>query len=117
MRIHHGALAAFTLTMGLLACGDDPASPENESRPCTDDTGMVDVTLTSGQAPSFEWDPPCSVAMLLVEEEGSDMWGIGTDQSLWDDPLQANLIVPPVTYGVVRQEAAPSRTPCRWWRV
>jgi hypothetical protein len=101
MRIHPTRLATCSLTIGLLACGDDPASPEDQSRPCTDDTGTVAVTVTSAQAPTFEWDPACSVAMLLVEEDASDTWGVGTDENLWDDPSQANLIGPPVTYGVV----------------
>lgn len=101
MRIHPTHLATFSLTIGLFGCGDDPASPEDQTRPCTDDTGTVAVTVTSGQAPTFAWDPSCSLAMLLVEEDASDMWGVATDEGGWGDPARANLIVPPVTYGVV----------------
>ncbi len=100
MRSNPTRLAFFFLTIGLLGCGDDPASPENES-PCTDETGTVVVSVTSAQTPTFTWDPACSVALLLVEEEASDMWGVGTDESVWNDPSLANLIAPPVTYGSV----------------
>ena len=44
------------------------------------------------------------MAMVLVEEDGSDMWAIADDEgdnNVWDGPDEANLITPPVTYGVV----------------
>ncbi len=50
----------------------------------------------------MNWDPACSVAQLLIEQEGgSDLWHIFTDESVFFDPAQANLITPPVTYGVL----------------
>jgi hypothetical protein len=45
------------------------------------------------------------MAIVLVEDDASDMWGVGTAESQWNSPTTANVIAPPVTYGV-----APSRT-------
>lgn len=98
MRTHRTLFAACSLTIGLVACGYDPTAPEAAA--CTDDTGTVVATITSGLTPTLEWDPACSIALLLVEEEASDMWGVSTDEGVWDDAAQANRITPPVTYGV-----------------
>jgi len=91
----------FALTVALVAlvaCEDDVTGPAAE---CTDDTGIVTVSVSNAAQPVVSWDPACAVAMFLVEEDASDQWLISTDDSVWDDPAQANLIVPPVTYGVV----------------
>jgi hypothetical protein len=91
---------SLALATALWACDgeDDPTGLVDT--PCTDDTGSVSVTISSGLQPAFDWDPDCAVALVLVEEEASDAWGITTDVSTWDDPAQANLIEPPVQYGV-----------------
>ena len=80
------------------ACDDDPTGPA--STPCTDDTGTVSVTVGSGLHPVIDWDPECAVALVLVEEDAGDQWLITTDEDDWSDAGTANLIVPPVTYGV-----------------
>ena len=94
------------LVFGLVACGDDG---DNGTGPdpiaCTDDTGSVEVTVTTGASAVFDWEPACAVALLIVEQEGGgDMWLIGTRTSGstpgFDDPGGVNLITPPVTYGV-----------------
>ena len=87
-----------------VACGD-ATGPKDDVEPCTDETGSVEVTVTAGMTPTFDWNPQCAVAMLLIEEDAHDMWGVTTDDTLWDDPETANLITPPVTYGT-----APSGT-------
>lgn len=89
---------AWALSIGLLACGD-ATGPEDELTPCTDDTGSVAVSVTSGLTPTFDWSPACGVAMILVEEDGGDVWGASTDQETWGNPASANMIHPPVTYG------------------
>lgn len=97
-----GAGYTLSATSGNLAAAMSEAF-DIEPAPCTDDTATV-VTLTfSGDAqPVLNWDPACSVAQLLIEQEGgSDLWHIFTDESVFFDPAQANLITPPVTYGVV----------------
>jgi hypothetical protein len=93
------AFLAF-LFFGLVACGDDGQGPEPIA--CTDDTGSVEVTVTTGASVRFDWEPACAVALLIVEQEASDRWLIGT--AIVDEPLLAelreNIITPPVTYGV-----------------
>jgi len=84
--------------LAIAACGDDPTSPEVV--PCTAETSSVTATVDAGQSVVFDWEPACGVAMLLVEEDASDMWGISTDEATWTRPDQGNLITPPVTYGV-----------------
>ena len=60
-----------------MACGDDGADPDPIA--CTADTGSVEVTVTTGASVRFDWEPACAVALLLVEQQGGDMWLIGTD--------------------------------------
>ena len=92
------------LVFGVMACGDDVAGPDPIA--CTDDTGSVEVTVTTGASVRFDWEPACAMTFLLVEQQGGDVWLIGTDPPGTLDPGepdQVNLITPPVTYG-----AAPS---------
>ena len=98
MRYFTGLLVAFTLTLCVAGCGDDSTGPAAEA--CTPETTTVTATVTTGQTVVFDWEPACPIAMLLVEDDASDMWGIGTDEESWGDPSDANQIAPPVTYGV-----------------
>ena len=88
------------LVFGSVACGDDGQGPEPIA--CTDDTGSVEVTVTTGASVQFDWEPACAVAALIVEQEASDRWLIGTASGLGTLILELseNLITPPVTYGV-----------------
>ena len=83
------------LVVAVLGCNGDVTGLAAE---CTDDTGTVDVTVSDAAVPVLSWDPACSVAMLLIEEDASDMWGLMSDS---EDAAQANQISPPVTYGTV----------------
>ena len=94
------------LVYSMTGCGDDGQGPDPIA--CTDDTGSVEVTVTTGASVQFDWEPACAVALLIVEQEGGgDLWLIGTRTSGstpgFDDPDGVNLITPPVSYG-----AAPS---------
>jgi hypothetical protein len=94
-RFYPTVLALLAIVTG---CGSDgPTEPEAAA--CTDRTGSVMATVTGGSNPVFGWDPPCPVALLLVEGPGGDTWVIGSDDATWSVPDQANLISPPITYG------------------
>jgi len=99
------SLALTLPAIVLVACGD---SPTESAAPCTDDIGSVAVSVGSDAQPSINWDPSCGVAMLLIEQGGSDQWFVTTDDSTWDDAAQANQIVPPVAYGAVPAGASQS---------
>lgn len=92
-----GPLVA-ALALGVAACADT-VGPEDAAE-CMDDTGIVTVSVGPGLTPTFDWSPRCPVALVLIEEEASDMWAAGTDEAQWYDPVAANAIGPPVTYGV-----------------
>lgn len=91
-------LTIVALVGPLTACSEDPAGLSAE---CSVETGMVSVSVKSGSQPVFSWEPACAVAMFLIEEGASDVWGVNTDETVWQNPAQANLIAPPVTYGQV----------------
>jgi hypothetical protein len=98
----------FPLSLILAVGGcSETASPED----CEPETTSVTATVTSGSTPSFDWDPACGVALLLIEEEASDQWSIATPESSWDTPDQANQIFPPVRYGQVPARATESGEP------
>ena len=92
------------LVFGLVACGDDGAGSDPIA--CT-----VDVTVSAGLQPMFNWEPACAVALLLVVARSGDVWAISTDNATWDDPAQANLIAPPITYGVAPASAPEVQAP------
>ena len=96
------------LILSVLGCGD-PAGPDQEA--CTDQTGTVSVTVTAGLTPSFNWSPACKVAVLLIEEDASDMWGISSDEATWANPAAANVIGPPIAYGSSHSGTTASQAP------
>ena len=83
----------------LVGCDENATQPTTAA--CTDDTGILSVSVSSADPPVIDWEPDCGVAMVLIEEGASDQWGISTDDALWEDPIQSNLIEPPLTYGTV----------------
>jgi len=98
MRYFKDGLEVLVVGLTVVACGENSTASDPE--PCTAETGSVTATVSIGQAVIFDWEPRCAVALLLVEDDGSDVWAINTDDSTWDDPEQANRISPPVTYGI-----------------
>lgn len=87
----------LALITSMVACGDDSTGLPGAQ--CTEATGTVAASVTGGTSAVFSWEPACSAALLLVEASGGDTWLIGTDDSTWTSPAQANRIDPPVTYG------------------
>lgn len=87
----------FALAFGAivsLACSEGTGPGD-----CNANTGTVNVTVTTGATITFNWQPACAVALLLVEQESSDQWAItapGFDEAATP---AANVILPPVTYG------------------
>lgn len=86
----------------ITACEDSTGPVPRENR-C--ETGGVQVTVTAGPSPELSWDPACSVAVLTVyRQDGPYVWSVGSEQHLWDDdnddPNRANVITPPISYGI-----------------
>ena len=83
----------------LVVQGCSKDSTEPDSVPCTAGTGSVTATVTVGASVKFDWTPRCSVAMVLIEEDASDQWLVGTSEDSWTSAETANRILPPLTYG------------------
>lgn len=88
--------------LAMVSCSDGTGP---EAGGCTDETGSVTVTVTSGVAPTFDWDPPCAAWLMLVEQDATDWWILEGATGTPGDFEKANLITPPLTYGL-----APSTT-------
>jgi hypothetical protein len=71
---------------------------------CSDPTdiaechGQIDLSVTPGPAPVFNWTPECMIAYLVIDDRGD-----GTGYWTVSSPPGQNIIAPPVTYGVVPQ--------------
>ena len=102
MKRCHRCIIAIATILTAVGCGSDSTAPIAEV--CSPETTSFTATVSSGRSVVFDWEPTCPMAMVLVEEDGSDMWAIADDEgdnNVWDGPDEANLITPPVTYGVV----------------
>jgi len=94
-------LLAILAAAATLSCSDSSAP-----RGCAANTGSVNASVTaSPTAVVFDWTPQCAVAMVLVEEDASDMWVVAAPNLSSTSTESSNIILPPVTYGV-----APSGT-------
>lgn len=98
---HRRIYALMARALALAGCDDRPTSSEDPASlsSCEAETGSVQVDVSVGTSVVFDWNPRCPVAMLLVEEDASDMWGISTDEATWNRPEDANRIDPAITYG------------------
>ncbi len=87
-RAASGAVIAAAAT----GCADEPSGTGGTLPECT---ATVSVAVGAGTTPTFTWTPACRLFFVLVEPAvgGTDLWSIISDS--------ANVIVPPITYGVV----------------
>lgn len=103
-------MTVFLAAVAFSACSDQSTDPAVER--CEAQTASLLPTVTTGSSVIFNWEPQCGVMMLGVEppdsaQDSSDRWFIWTDEQTWGSPEQANLIFPPVTYGI-RPAASPN---------
>ena len=78
---------------------------------CSANTGSVNVTVTTGATVTFDWQPRCAVALLLVEQEASDQWAISAPNFDETATTAANVILPPITYAQVPAGAEEVQAP------
>ena len=87
-----------TLSAALLIGSCSDTSGPDDDR-CDATTVQVDVAVTTASnAVVFDWSPACAVALLLVEDDASDMWVISTDEQEWTS-ASGNRISPKILYG------------------
>ena len=99
-------LRRATLALAAVSCACASDNPAALDATCTDETGIVRVTVAARLAPVIDWAPACPVAFLSIDDGLDDKWAIATDTATWADAAQANLIMPPVTYGVAPTSAS-----------
>lgn len=94
------ALALFGV--GISSCGGAPGLPPEE--PCAVAHGLT-TTSSGGPIPTFNWSPPCPVALFVIADSGScfsgwwgEKWRLTT---LGQHREYENRIVPPVKYDSV----------------
>jgi hypothetical protein len=97
-RLSPGLILVLLVVLG---CSDDDSQRPQSIAACT---GSVSVTVSEGLEPTFSWTPNCRLFFLLVEpsDSGDDQWHVISDS--------ANVIAPPVKYGVV-PDGAVERNP------
>ena len=103
-------LLAILAAAATLSCSDS-TPPRNLA--CPDNTGAVNASVAvSANGVVFDWTPACAVAMVLVEEDASDMWVAMAPNLSSTSTQSSNIILPPVTYGVapVGTDADPPET-------
>ena len=70
----------------------DGSGPLTLYGPNPDCSGTVEVQVSSGLVPEFDWLPRCTVSLMLIENEsGSDQWMVGNENE--------NALNPVLTYG------------------
>ena len=91
MRVCAVGMLLLLLCVPLGCSSSNPTNPE----PIEDCTGSVSISVTGGTTPRFSWTPRCRLFFLNVEpaDAGTDQWTVLSDS--------ANLIAPPVVYGIV----------------
>jgi len=101
MRMWKAALLLALLCVAPGCASTNPSGPE----PIEDCPGSVGISVTGGTAPRFSWTPRCRLFFLNVEpaDAGTDQWTVYSDS--------ANLIAPPVTYGVIPAGAVELTSP------
>src|SRR5215211_6849418 len=91
MRLHLAALVLPLASASIASCSDSTDIP-----PCS---GDVTVSVVRFDPPKLSWEPDCGVEMLTVDDAANvTMWMIRSNGT-------HNSLTPPVTYGVVPDEA------------
>ena len=91
---------AIVMVVALAAwsCKGDSTAPDVPG--CGAQTTSVQATANVGSTVTFDWSPRCPVGLVLVEDEdGSDMWYVGTPEFQNGTAKNANRIAPSLTYG------------------
>jgi hypothetical protein len=102
-------MGTVLLTAATLSCGSDKATGPTQ---CAADVGTVTATVSvTASTVSFDWSPRCAVAMVLVEEDASDMWAVVAPDLSSSSTESANIIGPPVVYGQVPAGAEQTDAP------
>ena len=99
-----GAFSIFLFVLG--SCTDSTAPAQ-----CKDDTSNVNLTVSSGLTPRFDWSPNCKIAAITIYDGNEFAWyanGFADDGHV---DLDANRLSSPVTYGVVPSGATDSQPP------
>jgi len=61
----------------------------------------VSATVSVGSNVTFNWEPACAVALVLVEDnDGFDQWAVAMPSNLYYTQSTGNKIRPPLTYGI-----------------
>lgn len=81
------ALAGLAVVLAVACDSTDPADdcPTN-----------VEVSVTGGTTPSFDWAPACRAYQVSVNDATGPVWAMGFD---FANPAKANAIRPPVAFG------------------
>ena len=86
---HLHIAAAITVTTVVSACGS------TEPEFCQPETQVLEVTTEIGENVVFDWTPECGVRNLFLEQD------FPPNNDVWQIEGEANVIMPPVTYGTV----------------
>jgi hypothetical protein len=86
------ARAVAVLSLMLLIAGPGCSGPPDISE-CH---GQIQMSVTPGLTPVFNWAPECMIGYLVVEDrgDGAGYWNVSS-------PPGQNIIAPPVTFRVV----------------
>jgi len=100
-------VVTIAVAIAVSACGSmepEIGSMEPENAECQPETQVLVVTTQIGENVVFDWTPACGVRTLFLEQDfppQNDVWQIEDGGLLGAAPDQANVIMPPVTYGMV----------------
>lgn len=92
----HRVIPVALAALVTLNCSDS-AAPLRAA--CTTPETVTITTTKTGNGLVIDWTPTCSVALVLVEDDGSDMWYAWAPNLDENSTEASNIINPAVTYG------------------